>query len=85
MDQQISDKGKKKLPTVDSVKSSTLKLGAKTIFFDVNVASNDKKYLKITVSRFTGEGSERVRSSLVLFPEDMAGFQTNLKEMVAYL
>lgn len=85
MDQQVLDKGKKRAPLIDSVKSSTLKLGAKTIFFDVNVASNDKKYLRITTSRFVGEGKDRIRSSFVLFPEDMADFQTNLKDAAAYL
>ena len=69
----------------DKVKFSMLKLGAKTIFFDVNVASNDKKYLKITASRFVGEGKDRIRSSFVLFPEDVQDFQKNLKEMVGYL
>ena len=67
------------------VKSSHFRNGAKTIFFDVNVASNNKKYLKITESRFTGEGKDRVRSSVVLFPENIQDFQKNLKEMIGYL
>jgi phage protein U len=68
-----------------SVKSSTLRMGAKTIFFDVNLASNNKKYLKITDTRFTGEGKDRIRSSVVLFPENIEGFQKSLQEMVSYL
>ena len=60
-------------------------MGAKTIFFDVNLASNDKKYLKITESRFAGEGNDRVRSSVVLFPENIEGFEKSLKEMAGYL
>jgi len=60
-------------------------MGAKTIFFDVNLAANDKKYLKITESRFAGEGNERVRSSVVLFAENIEGFQKSLSEMVNYL
>jgi len=67
------------------VKSSMIKLGAKTIFFDVNVASNDKKYLKITASRFVGEGKERIRNSFVLFAEDVGDFQKSLKEIISYL
>lgn len=67
------------------VKSSVLKAGAKTFFFDVNVASNDKKYLKITESRFSGEGSDRVRNSVVVFPEQIQGFAQNLKDMASLL
>lgn len=69
----------------NNVKSSVLKMGAKTIFFDVNLAANDKKYLKITESRFAGEGSDRARSTVVLFPENIEGFQKSLKEIVGYL
>ena len=69
----------------NNVKSSILKMGAKTIFFDVNLAANDKKYLKITESRFAGEGSDRVRSSVVLFPENIEGFEKSLKEMSRFL
>ena len=69
----------------NSLKSSKFRVGAKTFFFDVNLASNDKKYLKITESRFTGDGEDRIRNSVVLFPEAIRDFQKNLKEMVAYL
>ena len=81
------DKGenKKKSFPANNIKSSILKIGAKTIFFDVNLSANDKKYLKITESRFTGEGNDRVRSSVVLFPENIEGFEKSLKEMVGYL
>ncbi len=68
-----------------TIKSAVLKAGAKTFFFDVNVASNDKKYLKITESRFSGEGKDRVRSSVVIFPEQIQGFAENLKEMAGLL
>ncbi|KKS01351.1 MAG: hypothetical protein UU53_C0014G0038 [Candidatus Curtissbacteria bacterium GW2011_GWC2_41_21] len=52
-------KSKKQNLSTNNIKSSILKMGAKTIFFDVNLAANDKKYLKITESRFTGEGFEK--------------------------
>ena len=68
-----------------SVKSSKFSQGARTFFFDVNVASNNSKYLKITESRFTGEGKDRIRNSVVIFPENIQDFQKNLKDMVAYL
>lgn len=67
------------------IKTSMLRAGRKTIFFDVNKASNDKHYLKITESRFVGEGDEKVRNSLVLFPEEVDSFQKNLKDIVGYL
>ena len=68
-----------------SVKSSKFRIGKRTFFFDVNLASNDKKYLKVTESRFVEEGKDRVRNSVVLFPEDIVDFQNNLKEMAGYL
>ena len=67
------------------VKSSKFRIGARTFFFDVNTASNSKNYLRITESRFTGEGKDRVRKSVVLFPEDIQDFSKNLKEIVGYL
>lgn len=67
------------------VKSSMLRAGSRTYFFDVNVASNNKKYLRVTESRFVEEGKDRIRNSVVLFPEDIQEFQKNFKEMISYL
>lgn len=67
------------------IKSSTLKCGKRTYFFDIQVASNSKNYLKITESQFMGEGTDRKRNSFILFPEDAENFEGNLKEMVGYL
>ena len=69
----------------DAVKSSTFRISKKTFFFDVNLAANDKRYLKITESRFVEEGKDRIRNSFVLFPEEIGDFTKNLKEMVGYL
>lgn len=69
----------------NQVKSSKFRIGSKTFFFDVNLAANNKKYLKVTESRFVGEGEDRVRNSVVLFPEHIQDFQKNLKEMIGYL
>lgn len=68
-----------------SVKTSMLKCGKRTYFFDVNLASNNKKYLKITESKFEGEGQERKRNSFLLFPEDAVNFQSRLNEIVEHL
>lgn len=73
------DKSKK------TIKSSALKCGRKTFFFDVNLASNNKKYLKVTESRFIGEGSETKRSSFVIFPEELVNFQSRLAELATEL
>ena len=70
---------------LSSVKSQTFRIGSRTFFFDVNVASNNKKYLRVTESRFMGDGKDRVRNSVVLFPEDIQDFSKNLKEVAGYL
>ncbi len=67
------------------VKSSHFRIGKKTFFFDVNVASNNTNYLKITESRFVEEGKDRIRNSFILFSEDIQDFQKVLREMVGYL
>lgn len=68
-----------------TVKSANFRNGRRTFFFDVNVASNKKNYLRITESRFVEEGKNRVRNTVLLFPEDAANFAKNLKEMIGYL
>ena len=45
-----------------SLKSSKFRIGKRTFFFDVNVASNDSKYLRVTESRFVEEGKDRIRN-----------------------
>lgn len=67
------------------VKTSMLKCGKRTYFFDVNLASNNSKYLKITESKFEGEGQDRKRNSFLLFPEDAINFQSRLSEIVEHL
>jgi len=68
-----------------TVKSSNFRIGKRTFFFDVNIASNDSKYLRVTESRFIEEGKDRIRNSVVLFPEDVKDFQKSLKAMIGYL
>ena len=63
------------------VKFSMLRAGSRTYFFDIHIASNNKKYLRVTESRFIEEGKDRIRNSVVLFPEDIQDFEKNLKEM----
>lgn len=65
--------------------STTVKAGSTTYFFDVKETKGGKPYLVITESRFKGEGSERQRSSIVVFPEQINEFTSALKEMVSVL
>lgn len=67
------------------VQSSILKCGKRTFFFDVNLASNNKKYLKITESRFVNEAGDRKRNSFILFPEDVLNFQQRMEEITGSL
>lgn len=64
-----------------TVKSSMLRAGKRTFFFDVRVASNNKKYLKITESAFEGEGKERKYNSFLLWPENIVDFKQRLTEV----
>ena len=69
----------------NTVKSAHVRFGKRTYFFDVNVTATDKKYLKITESKFVEEGKPRTYNSFILFPENVADFQKNLSEMVNHL
>jgi hypothetical protein len=68
-----------------AIKSSVVKCGKRTYFFDVNLASNNKRYLKITESHFVEEGQDRKRNTFLLFSEDLPDFQSKLTEMAADL
>ena len=69
-----------------ALKSSVLKAGKRTFFFDVHLASNDKRYLKITESRVPEEGEEKgKRSSFVIFPDNIQDFLGRLEESAKYL
>jgi single-stranded DNA-specific DHH superfamily exonuclease len=67
------------------VKSSMLRAGKRTYFFDVKEASNSKRYLKITESMFEKEGEKRKYNSFILFPENLVDFQQRLNEIAGDL
>lgn len=67
------------------VKSSMLKAGKRTYFFDVKISSTDKKYLKITESLFEGDGKQRKYNSFLMFPETVKEFQLRLNEIASSL
>ena len=62
--------------------SKTVKAGSSTYFFDLKNTKDGKPYLVVTQSRFKGEGSERLRASLIVFPENVREFLQALQEMV---
>ena len=70
----------------DNRESRQIKAGSRTYFLDIESAKSDElKYLRITESRFHGEGKERERSSLIVFPEHAKEFAQAVSEMAAKL
>lgn len=63
----------------NKIRSTHVRFGRRTYFFDVN-QKNDKKYLRITESKFMGEGKDRIYNSLILFPENVQDFAKTLAE-----
>jgi hypothetical protein len=72
-------------PQNKKIKSTMLKCGRRTYFFDINLASNNKKYLKITETQPVEEGQDRKRNTFLLFPEDLVQFQNKLSELLTDL
>ena len=68
----------------NKISSSHIRFGRRTYFFDIN-EKDDRKYLRITESKFNGEGKERTYNSFMLSPEDLEGFKKNLSEVAGYL
>ena len=65
--------------------SRIVKAGAKTYFLDLKKTKEGKPFLVITESRFKGEGEERERASIVVFPEHARDFVQALEETVQLL
>jgi hypothetical protein len=65
--------------------SKQVKAGSKTYFFDLKKTKEEKPYLIITESRFLGEGKERERNSIIVFPDHAEEFGKTLTEMVEKL
>lgn len=63
------------------VKSEMIRCGKRTYFFDVKVASNNDRYLKITETRLIEENEPRKRSMVMIFPEDIDRFNSVLNHM----
>ena len=65
--------------------SKTVKAGSKTYFFDLRETKEGQLFLTITESRFKGEGQDRERSSIVVFPDHAQDFLEATQEMVEKL
>jgi hypothetical protein len=65
--------------------SIIVKAGSKTYFFDLKQTRDNKPYLLLTESRFKGEGEERERISITVFPESAGPFGQAVAEMVERL
>lgn len=65
--------------------SIIVKAGSKTYFFDLKQTRDNKPYLLLTESRYKGEGEERERVSITIFPESAAPFGQAVAEMVSRL
>ncbi len=55
------------------------------ILLTIKEATEGKPYLVITESRFKGEGKDRERVSIVVFPEHAQEFVETVQEMVRKL
>ena len=69
----------------DQNESKTVKAGSKTYFFDLRETKEGQLFLTITESRFKGEGQDRERSSIVVFPDHAQDFLEATQEMVEKL
>jgi hypothetical protein len=65
--------------------SRQIKAGSRTYFVDIETTKENKPYLRITESRFKGEGKERERQSILVFPEEAQEFAKIITEMVGKL
>ena len=70
----------------DNQQGKQVRAGSKTYFLDIETTKEEgKRYLRITESRFKGEGKDRERKSIVVFPEHAQEFATAVAEIVGKL
>lgn len=62
-----------------------IKAGSRTYFFDIKETKEGKSYLVITESHFKGEGSQRERNRITVFPENLEEFGRVVSEMITKL
>ena len=69
----------------DTNDSKIVKAGSRTYFFDLKETKEGQSYLTITESRFVGEGKDRARTSIVVFPDNAQDFLEATREMIEKL
>jgi hypothetical protein len=69
----------------DQNDSKTVKAGSKTYFLDLKETEEGQPFLTITESRFKGEGQDRERASIVVFPDHAQDFLEATQEMIQKL
>lgn len=69
----------------DQKYSKTVKAGSKTYFFDLKETKESQPYRTITESRFMGEGKDRERASILVFPDHAQDFLEAAQEMISKL
>ena len=74
-------KGVSNITPEEKKESETVKAGARTYFFDIQKTKDDKTYLTISESRFMGEGKDRERNTITVFPEQIEAFAKTLYRM----
>jgi len=68
-----------------SIKSEMIRCGKRTYFFDVKLAANNKRYLKITETRLIEQGEPRKRNIIMIFPEDIERFRSVFNQVSGLL
>jgi len=63
------------------IKSEMIRCGRRTYFFDIKVAVNGDKYLRITETRLMEKGQPRKRNNIMIFPEDIEHFKSVFNQM----
>ena len=69
----------------ETEESKTVKAGSRTYFLDRKQSKEGRSFLVITESRFKGEGGDRERTSIVVFPDHAEAFSQAVSEMAADL
>jgi hypothetical protein len=69
----------------DQNDSQIVKAGSRTYFFDLKETKERQPFLTITESRFKGEGQDRERVSIAVFPDHAQDFLKATQEMIKKL
>ena len=77
--------GEEVLDMAENDDSIIVKAGSKTYFFDLKQTRDNIPYLLLTESRYKGEGEERERVSITIFPESAGPFGQAVAEMMTRL